>query len=316
MRILFFGTPEFAVPPLEAVQGAGHRVVLVVTRPDARRGRGRRPSPPPVKKAALRMGLELCQPRSLAGASCLERLRAADAELGVVVAYGAMLGREVLSVPQQGFLNLHASLLPKYRGAAPINWALIRGEEESGVTVLRMTPELDAGPILAQRRLAIGENETAGDLHDRLSAAGSALLVEVLNRLSTGQQVPERSQDPEGVSCAPKLTKKDGRIDWRRPAGELRNRVRGLTPWPGATTRFVGAERTEEVILLDVAAEPQADAGAQPGTVLGAGDEQGIVVQSGRGAVIIERLKPASGRAMSSADFLHGRRVRPGDRFE
>jgi len=316
MRILFMGTPELAVPSLRAVHGAGHEVVLVVTRPDARRGRGQRVSVPPVKRAALELGLELYQPPSVNLRESVEQLRAARPDVGVVVAYGEILRPGVIGVASRGFINVHASLLPKYRGAAPVNWALIRGEAQTGVTVQRMVAELDAGPILAQRSIAIGPEDTAGDLHDRLALAGADLLVEVLAKLEGHGHLAERPQDVSAVTHAPKLTRADSRIDWRWTAIEVHNRVRGLTPWPGAVTRFVSPARGEHVVLLRVAMAADAGQSAAPGTILRADDQGGIVVQCGCGAVIIKHLKPASGRAMSGADFAHGRHVRPGDRFE
>ena len=316
MRVLFLGTPEFSVPPLRAIREAGHEVALVVTRPDAAQGRGRQPAEPAVKSAARSMGLTVYQPRSVNRTEAAERLRAASADVGVVVAYGQILKPRVLLTARGGFLNLHASLLPKYRGAAPINWANIHGERETGVTVQRVTPDLDAGPVLAQRRVAVGADETAGELHDRLCEAGSALLVEVLGVMARGENVPALAQDASAVSWAPKLTKEDGRLDWRLGADEIRNRVRGLTPWPGATCCFVGGKRAVDVTLLRAAVGPAAGPDAPPGAVVGIGPREEIIVRAGRGSVIIEKLKPASGRAMDAADFVHGHRVRPGDRFE
>ncbi len=315
MRIIFLGTPEFSVPSLKALHEAGHEIVLVLTRPDARRGRGRRLILSAVKVAALEMGLGVYQPASVNRPDAVQRLRAAEPELGVVVAYGEMLSADLLTVPPAGFLNLHASLLPRYRGAAPVNWALIRGETQSGVSIVRMTPGLDAGPILAQCSTAIQADETAGELHNRLSELGAAVLADVVGSVSRGEVIPEQPQDPRAVSKAPKLTKKDGRVNWRLPASELRNLVRGLTPWPGAACRFTGQDRSEEVILLEVAVRPEGEARLEPGMVLSADDRGGIVVQAGQGAVEILRLKPASGRAMSGAEYVRGRRVRPGDRF-
>ena len=316
MRILFIGTPQFAASCLESVHRAGHEVALVATRPDAQRGRGRKKSAPAVKAIARQLDLEVYQPLSVNDTAAVERLRGAGAELGVVVAYGEILSpRALLSVPG-GFVNVHASLLPKYRGAAPINWAVIRGERATGVTVVRMTPQLDAGPILAQCRVAIGDRDTAGDLHDRLCAEACRLLVEVLDGLAGADGVPEREQPREGSSYAPKLSKEDGRVDWQRSAQVIDNLVRGLTPWPGATSRFAGPQRTQDVTLLDVAPSGETDPGAAPGTILSVEEERGIEVQSGEGTVLIRRIKPASGRAMSGAEFARGRRLRAGDRFE
>ncbi len=316
MRIIFIGTPQFAAACLEAVHEAGHEAALVVTRPDTQRGRGRKTAPPAVKVAAMRLGLGVLQPSSVNESACVERLEAAGAEVGVVVAYGEILGRPALQSVAGGFLNVHASLLPKYRGAAPINWVLIRGERETGVTVVRMTPRLDAGPILAQRRVPIGERDTAGDLHDRLSVVGCELLVEALNGLAGKGGAAEREQPRDGSSYAPKLTKEDGRIDWRRRAQEIANLVRGLTPWPGARCRFAGSRRTEEVTLLDVMPSGEAGPGCEPGTILNVDDVRGIEVQSGERTVFVRCIKPASGKAMSGAEFARGRRLRKGDRFE
>lgn len=315
MRILFLGTPEFAVPPLEALHNGGHEIVLVVTRPDAARGRGRKRAAPPVGSAGLRLALPLYQPQSANAPGAAERMRAAGADVGVVVAYGELLGSDVLAVPEKGFLNLHASLLPRYRGAAPINWAILRGEEVTGVTVQRMSRQLDAGAILAQESVVIGDDDTAGDLHDRLCECGAALLLRVLDALGRRETLPEVPQDPSEATYAPKLTKKDGRIDWHQTAAAIRNRVRGLTPWPGASCRFIRADASEDVILVRVAGGPRGDEAAAPGTVLCAGDREGIVVQTGQDTVTIEQLKPASGRVMTAADFMHGRHVESGDRF-
>jgi len=315
MRILFFGTPEFAVPPLEALHIAGHRIVLVVTRPDARSGRGLKTLPSPVKSAALRLGLPIHQPRSVNKTQALERFRTENAELGVVVAFGQILGRELLRIPQRGFLNLHASLLPRYRGAAPINWAITKGEKETGVSVVRMSAELDAGPILAQQAVPIGEDSTAGELHDVLCRVGTSLLADVINRLNRGEEIQDWQQDESVVSYAPKLTKKDRRVDWNRTAAEICNMIRGLSPWPGACSRFIGRDREEEVILVRTARSPEQSAPAPPGAVVEVSDVEGILVNAGEGAVRILELKPASGRAMTAADFAHGRRVRPGDCF-
>jgi len=310
------GTPEFAVPVLEAVHGGGHDVALVVTRPDARRGRGRRTAAPPVKRAALKLGFEVFQPGSINSTDGVARCRDCGADIGLVVAYGEILSREVLNSLPEGFLNLHASLLPKYRGAAPINWAIIRGETESGVTVQRMLPQLDAGPILAQKPVRIGPDETAGELHDRLSVLGAALVAEVLGVMDRGEPFEERAQDPALVTFAPKLTKPDGQVDWRRPAGEVRDLVRGLTPWPGAACTLHSEGRQDKVLLLHVEADPGAAQQADPGSVLAVGEQEGIVVQARPGAVIIRKVKPSSGRAMDVADYIHGRKVQAGDRLD
>ncbi len=315
MKLLYFGTPSFAVPTLRALHQAGHPILCVVTQPDRPRGRGRRPVPPEVKKAAGQLGLETLQPEKANSAQAVRRLAGLEADLGVVVAYGEMLKPKLLSVTRRGFINAHASLLPDYRGAAPINWALIRGEEVTGVTVIRMEPRLDAGPILAKRKVPIGEDETAGQLHDRLAQVAADLVVEVVNRMDAGERVAGRPQPAETGFFARKLTKEDGRIDWSCEAREIENRVRGLTPWPGAYSTLHSSDGATRVTLLRVRAEPSEVGDEPPGTVLTADEDRGIAVRTGRGAVRIRRLKPAGSRAMSARDFLHGHHVEPGDRF-
>ena len=316
VRLVFLGSPEFVVPSLRALHAAGHEVALVVTRPDKPQGRSGAPMPTPVKEAARALGLRVAQPRSVNSPRSLRDMRGAGARLGIVVAYGQILSPTALAATELGFLNLHASLLPDYRGAAPINWALIRGEKVTGVSVVRMVPELDAGPVLAQRHVAIGEDENAGTLEAHLSAVGAEALADVVNRLAAGEELPGLPQPAEGKCFAPKLTKEDGRVDWTLSADEIRNRVRGLTPWPGAYCDLAAGGRARRVVLLRTAAcnELAATGAREPGTVL-RGDAEGIVVQTGAGALRIAELKPAGGRAMSAAAFVNGYRVKPGDRF-
>jgi methionyl-tRNA formyltransferase len=265
----------------------------------------------------LELGLEVFQPESADEPRAVEKLREAGAELGVVAAYGDILGALLLEAARRGFLNVHPSLLPDYRGAAPVNWALMRGETVTGVSVIRMVPEMDAGPILSQREVQVGPDETAGELADRLAQVGAEVLTDVVNRLDAGEELAGRPQPEQGGFHARKLTKADGRIDWSLPARAICDRVRGLTPWPGACCRLRQGRQEQRVTVLR--AEPlRQDEGteaAAPGLVLAA-DEEGIVVQSGDGGVRITELKPAGGRAMDAADFIHGRRLAAGDRFE
>lgn len=318
MRLLFFGSPAFAVPSLRALHSAGHEIATVVTRPDKPRGRSGRPAATPVKQAALELGLTVFEPRRASAREAVANLRAARAELGAVVAFGEILRPALLTVAERGFLNVHASLLPDYRGAAPINWALIRGEKLTGVTVIRMAPKLDAGPILAQRQASIGEDENAGELEASLARAGAELLTEVVARLAAGEAIPGRPQPLEAGFFARKLTKEDGKIDWTASAEEIRNRVRGLTPWPGAYCDLEAGGRRVRVALVRV--ETADDAGpardvAELGTVVRV-DAEGIVIQTGAGLLRVRELKPAGGRTMSAADFARGHRVRPGDIFK
>ncbi|NLW51505.1 MAG: methionyl-tRNA formyltransferase [Candidatus Brocadiaceae bacterium] len=320
MNLAFLGSPDFAVPTLEALHEAGHRVRLVITRPDRPRGRGRKPAATAVKQAAERLGLPLWQPESVNRPETARALAESGAEMGVVAAYGEILRPSVLSALPQGFLNLHASLLPDYRGAAPVHWALMRGETGTGVTVIRMAPRLDAGPVLAAAKVRIGDRETMGELEARLAREGAALMAEVLRRLDRGEAVPERPQPASGGFFARALTKDDGRLAWTVPARELCNRVRGLTPWPGAWTVLETGGRRVKVTLLCAEPAPvpgdgaEAGAAVAPGTVL-AVEPDALRVQAGRGAVRVRALKPAGSRAMCVPDFVHGHRVRPGDRF-
>ena len=317
MRVIFAGSSQFSVPSLESVRGAGHEVALVVTRPDKPRGRGQKVSATPVKHAAAALGLQVLEPLSINEPDAVALLRATDAELGIVVAYGELLGQDVLGVPPAGLINLHASLLPALRGAAPVNWAIIRGEKQTGVSVIRMAAKIDAGTILAQQDTPIGEQETAGELHDRLATMGADLLVDVVNRMARAERLPEIQQDPDRVSFAPRLSKKDGRIDWTLPAERIKNLVRGVTPWPGAHCVVESGGKSENVVLLRVDVRPAAPAAqdATPGTIVEADQHEGIAVRAGHGVVVIGELKPASGRAMGAADFLHGRELSPGDKF-
>jgi len=315
MKLLFCGSPAFAVPSLRRLHRAGHRIELVVTRPDRPRGRSGRPVPTPVKQTAAELGLPVFEPESINAPESVARLRHTGPELGVVVAYGELLSAEVLCSASGGFLNLHASLLPAYRGAAPVNWAIIRGESVTGVSIIRMVPRLDAGPILAQSHTPIGPDETAGELAERLATLGAELLADVVNKIASGAEIEQRTQPARAPSLAPKLTKRDGRIDWSLTAQQIRNRVRGMTPWPGAFCELRSCGRRLRVILLRVElAEGRPGTRQPPGTVLAVGRE-GILVQAGEGAVRITELKPAGRRAMRAEDFLRGHAVEAGARF-
>jgi len=315
MRLAFLGSPDFAVSTLRALHEAGHELRLVVTRPDRPRGRGRKPAPTAVKRAAEELGLPVFQPQSVNSREGVDALAGSGAELGIVAAYGEILKPAVLSALPHGFLNLHASMLPDYRGAAPIHWALIRGETETGVTVIRMAQKLDAGPILAARPVPIEPRETMGELEGRLAREGGALMAHVVGRLSAGQDIQGRPQPKSSGFFARALTKEDGRLDWTASAEALCNRVRGLTPWPGAHATFRDREGGElAVTLLRARPLPEAEAQAEAGTVL-AVEPDALIVQAGRGAVRVEGLKPAGSRAMDAADFVHGHHVAPGDRF-
>jgi methionyl-tRNA formyltransferase len=237
MRSIFLGTPQFAVPTLERLVAAGHEVALVVTQPDRPKGRGNAIAMPPVKEAALRHGLEVFQPERVRRPEGIERLRAIAPEIMVIVGYGQIIPQPILDIAPRGILNVHASLLPKYRGAAPIQWAIVNGESTTGVTIMRIDAGLDTGEMLRKAETSIGENETAIELSPRLAESGADLLVETLAALDT--LTPEK-QDNVAATYAPILKKEDGAIDWNQPAREIHNRIRGLQPWPGAYSSFRG----------------------------------------------------------------------------
>ncbi|MFP4031770.1 MAG: methionyl-tRNA formyltransferase [Desulfococcaceae bacterium] len=303
LNIVFMGTPDFAVPTLKALHRGPHRVVQVVTQPDRPRGRGRKAAPTPVKAAALKMGLSVVQPESIRASEFLQAVRTLRPDLLVVVAFGQILKPALLEIPRRGAINVHASLLPKYRGAAPIQWAIINGERETGVTTMFMDAGLDTGDILLTRPEPIRVEDTAGTIHDRLAVGGAELLLETLDRLETLNPIP---QDHERTSYAPLLTKADGHISWDRPAEAIDWRVRGVSPWPGAFT-FIQDRRVKLFRTLPL----EESASAPPGTVVpGFPDE--LRVATGRGVLSLLELQGASGRRLPVADFLRGFPVTPG----
>jgi methionyl-tRNA formyltransferase len=239
MRIVFMGTPEFAVPTLERVVLAGHKVALVLTQPDRPKGRGGRLAPPPVKQAALRLGLGLYQPERVRRPEVVELLRAMDAAVMVVAGYGQIIPQSIIDLPRHGIINVHASLLPKYRGAAPVQWAVANGDRATGVTTMRINAGLDTGDMLLKYETAIGEEEDALELGARLAVAGADLLAETLDALEAGTVRPVPQNDHE-ATLAPILKKDDGLVDWSAPAAAIANRARGFLPWPGTWTWFRG----------------------------------------------------------------------------
>jgi methionyl-tRNA formyltransferase len=308
MRVIFMGTPAFAVASLERVLRDGHQVAAVVTRPDRPAGRGQAMAPSPVKVAAMRAGLSLLQPASLKPPEAQAALAALRPDALLVVAFGQILPASLLALPRHGCINVHASLLPRYRGAAPIAWALIRGEQVTGITIIRMTERVDAGPILVQRAEPVRDDDTAGTLGERLSALGAEVLVEALALVDRGEARPV-PQDEAAATSAPKLTAADQRLDWTEGAVALRNRVRGLTPEPGALTVLAG-----ETLKVLAAAAQEGEAGAPPG-VLVAVERGGPVVATGRGRLRLLMVQPGGKRPMEGAAFARGRRLQPGARF-
>ncbi len=304
--IVFMGTPDFAVPALLSLHEAQFRITLVVTQPDRPKGRGRVLAPPPVKVAAERIGCPVVQPDNMRDPSIIARLREIAPDFLAVVAYGHILPEAVLRIPKRGAVNLHASLLPKYRGPAPVQWALIRGEKQTGVTTILMDSGVDTGDMLLRAEIVIGSEETSGQLHHRLAHMGGPLLAETVAGLWQGTLYP-RAQNHAEATYAPMLRKADGRIQWDRPATRIDAFIRGVTPWPGAFC-YWGDDR-----LKILKARPlDADHGnVAPGTVVpGFPDE--LRVATAQGCLSIEEIQGVSGKRMRIQDFLRGRPMPPG----
>ena len=307
------GTAELACASLEALAAApAFQVVAVVTQPDRPKGRDLKLQPSPVKKAALRAGLPVLQPERARDPAFLEDLRRLEPDLIVVAAYGQLLPPGILALPPQGCLNVHASLLPKYRGAAPIQWAILNDEAETGVTIMKMAEKLDTGDVLAQRATAIAPEDTAATLHERLARLGAQLLVETLEK-NVNTIMVARPQVESQATYARKITREDGRLDWSLPARSLWNRVRAFIPWPGAFTTLAGGAKLRTAKIWRASVE-EASAAA-PGAVAQA-DKSGIVVACGGGGGLrIHELQLEGGRRLTAAEFLAGHPLHPGDRL-
>jgi methionyl-tRNA formyltransferase len=304
MRVVFYGTPEFALPTLRALV-RHHEVVGVVTQPDRPAHRGQRLSEPPVKRAALDAGLAVIQPPRLRDPEWPERISAFGADVAIVVAFGQILPRAVLDAPARGSINVHASLLPRYRGAAPIQWAIIRGETVTGVTTFQMDPGMDTGAMLLATSTPIRPDETAGALAERLSVLGAEVLIETLARLDTLTPTPQRHEE---ATLAPRLRKTDGHIDWRRPAPELVNLVRGCNPWPAATTPTPAGP-----LAIRRAVAVASAAAAEPGTLIA--HERTLAIATAEGALLPLEVQPENRRPLAWPDYLRGARLTPGARF-
>jgi methionyl-tRNA formyltransferase len=314
MRIVFCGTPQFAVPTLEYLLAQNDfEIVGVITQPDRPRGRGQEVSFSAVKKAALAAKLAVHQPEKIRAAESEELLRKLAPECVVIIAYGQIIPARLLTIPKLGWINLHASLLPKYRGAAPINWAIVNGEIRTGVTTMRIDAGMDTGEMLLRHEIDIGPKETAPELAARLSEIGGALMAETLRELAAGTIV-SKAQNHAEASYAPMLKKEDGRIDWKRPAAEIYNRMRGFAPWPGAYTTFRG--QSCHVWGEPVSKERGASlpGGAAPGTLVGKKNE--MLVWCGDATILSLRRVQVEGRkAVKATDFANGARLKSGERF-
>jgi methionyl-tRNA formyltransferase len=301
LRLIFAGTPEFAVPCLAACRASGTDVVAVYTQPDRPAGRGRKLTASPVKQAALAAGLVIEQPASLKSADAQHTLAAYRPDLLVVVAYGLILPRKVLALPRLGCWNVHASLLPRWRGAAPIQRAILAGDAESGVDLMQMEAGLDTGPVLLQRRTPITRADTGGSLHDRLSALGAEVLADGLARALAGATLPAQAQAETGAVYAHKLDKAEARLDFNRSALELERQVRAFDPWPVATGEIAG-----ESVRIWAADAIEHDHHATPGSVLGA-DRHGIELACGHGALRVTAVQRAGGKRIDALDYLNAR---------
>lgn len=298
-RVAFFGSPDFAVPTLEALIDSPYRPVVVITQPDRPAGRGRTLTPPPVKEVATAVGVPLLQPPRLRKPDATAALAAYEPELQIIAAYGQILRPDVLALPRHGTLNVHASLLPRWRGASPIAAAIRAGDHESGVTIMLVDEGEDTGAILSSRTAPIHDDDDAGTLSDRLAAMGAELLLQTIPRWLAGEIKPQ-PQDATLATRAPRLKKEEGCIDWSQPAVEIWRQVRAFSPWPGATTSLRG----DAVRVWS--AHPERGGGDLPGAVLGVGDT--IAVATGEGVLHLERVQRAGKRAMTAAEFARGER--------
>jgi methionyl-tRNA formyltransferase len=309
LRIVFLGSGSFAIPSFLTLLDAGHDLAALVTQPDREKGRGQRLAPPPTKPVAIARGVPVLQPRRVREPEAIAELEGLAPELLVVVAYGQILPRRVIDIAPRGTVNVHASLLPHLRGAAPIQWAIARGDRETGVTTMLIDEGLDTGPTLLARGTPIGLEETAAELEPRLARLGAEVLLETVRGLAEGRLAPT-PQDASRATLAPLLKKEDGRLDWARSALELRCRIRGFQPWPGAFATWRG--RTVKVLK----ARPEAGGQAPPGTVLDVGRD-GVLVACGEGTALrLLEVQPESGRPMPASAFASGQRLRAGDRLD
>jgi methionyl-tRNA formyltransferase len=303
--IIFMGTPDFAVPSLQALHQEGHHLALVVTQPDRPKGRGRKTAAPPVKQTALALNLNLLQPAKPDTAECMNQIQRIQPDLIIVIAYGHLLSKEILQLPKFGAINVHASLLPKYRGPAPIQWAIINGDSQTGITTMFMDAGMDTGDMLLSRTEPILSTDTAATLHDRLALLGADVIVQTLKDMASEALKP-MGQEHAKATYAPLLKKQDGRIDWRKTAEELDLFIRGMTPWPGAFTFH--NERRLKILRAVPIREPIS---TPAGTILKTFPDE-LTVATGKGALSILKIQGPSGKQLAVADFLRGYQLSPG----
>jgi methionyl-tRNA formyltransferase len=312
MNLVYLGSGEFGVPCLNALKASGHNLCLIVTQPASPAGRGRKPQPTPVAQWAEEHGVSFVETENVNTPEVVRRIVACRPDVIVVIAFGQKIGKEVVALPPKGAINVHASLLPKYRGAAPINWAIIRGETQTGISIITLADKIDAGDILAQARTGIGPQETAGELHDRLAHLAAPLLLETLAALEAGTATYTKQNDAE-ATFAPKLRKSDGFLDFHEPAEVLACKIRGLTPWPGAAACFTSAQtqKSTRVVLASAEVVPGSGATQLP---VGTFDQERAMV-CGEGRLSLQKIKPAGSGLMSFHAFVNGWHVQPGDRL-
>ncbi|MTI67599.1 MAG: methionyl-tRNA formyltransferase [Firmicutes bacterium] len=301
MNIVFMGTPDFAVPTLNSIYKNGYNVSLVVTQPDRKKGRGKKLTPTPVKQKALDLGIEVFQPENINLKENIERIKKYDPDVIVVVAYGQILRKDILDIPKEGCINVHASLLPYYRGAAPINWVVINGEDKTGVTTMYMEEGLDTGDMILKEEIAIKENDTAGVIHDKLMNLGANLLIKTLDIIDRGE-VKRTPQDDENSSYAPMMDKNLGKIDWNKSKRTIKNLVRGTNPWPCAYTHYKGKKM--KIYKVDIGNEVKGTNGEIVKV-----DDEGIYVSVKDGSIIIKKIQFPGKRPMKVKDYLRGNEI-------
>jgi methionyl-tRNA formyltransferase len=306
MKIVFMGTPDFAVPALKKLAADGHEIALVVTKPDAMKGRGNKVQASAVKECALALSLPVSQPEKVKGNTAfIEQLQALAPDAVVVIAYGKILPKEILEIPLHGCLNVHGSILPRHRGAAPIQWTILAGDEEGGVSIMQMDEGMDTGDVLAESRVPV-DAHNAEELFDILSVKGADLIAETLAKIEAGEQITAVPQEDALATYAPMITKKDGLLDFGRPAAELERRVRGLYPWPGTYTYLDG-----QPFKIWTAGLAEGTPGAAPGTVLRA-DREGILIACGEGALLAKEVQAPGKKRMAADAYLKGHSIEKG----
>ncbi|UCF42479.1 MAG: methionyl-tRNA formyltransferase [Planctomycetota bacterium] len=312
MKIIYLGSGEFGIECLNALAASSHTLPLIVTQPPHQAGRGRKPRPTPAAKWAKDHSIESIETENVNTPEMVGKIAALRPDLIVVIAFGQKIGNELINLPPKGAVNVHASLLPKYRGAAPINWAIINGETETGISIITLAEKMDAGQVIAQQKTEISENDTAGDLHDRLAQIAAPLLLKTLEQIAAGTSTYTEQNHSE-ATLAPKLKKSDGFLDFAEPADVLRRKILGFWPWPGASAVYTPKETGKSVrvtIAMASVVETSNPNGLPPGTL----DEE-LNVICGQNALRIEKIKPTGSRLMDFADFVNGQHTKPGDRF-